>query len=109
MDMKILELQQAISLLREVTRGSSTIRLLHELQLLRHQLRSPSSEKCEVTINRLKMKLQSKVERARRLEKNHKRLHQNGFFQRDAFTKNWVSKLSIQITFPPSESEIEQY
>ena len=56
------------------------------------------------------MELQSKVERARRLEKNRKRLRQNGLFQRDAkrFYRE-LGKQTIQITTPPSESEIERY
>ena len=67
-------------MLREVMWESSSIRLLHELQLLRHQWSIPRLETCEVTINWLKMELQSKVEQARRLEKNRKRLCQNGLF-----------------------------
>ena len=69
-----------------------------------------SSEAHGVTINRLKMELRSKVENARRLEKNRKRLRQNGLFQRDArrFYRD-LGKQTIQITSPPSESEIEQY
>ena len=67
-------------------------------------------ETCEVTINWLKMELQSKVERARRLEKNRKRLCLNGLFQRDAgqFYRK-LCKRTIQITSPPFEAEIEQY
>ena len=63
-----------------------------------------------MTINRLKMELQSKREKARRLEKNRKRLRQNGLFQRDArrFYRE-LGKQTIRITSPPSESEIEQY
>ena len=82
--MEILTLRRAISLLLEVRKGSSSIRMLHELQLLWHWLGISCSESCEVTINRLKMELKSKVERTRRLEKNRKRLRQNGLFQRDA-------------------------
>ena len=110
LDMEILRLRRAISRLQEVRKGSSSIRLLHELLLLLHQLSIPRSEICEVTTNRLKMKLQAKVERARRLEKNRKRLHQNGLFQRDAsrFYRE-LGKQTIQITSPPSESEIVQY
>ena len=56
------------------------------------------------------MELKSKVERTRRLEKNRKRLRQNGLFQRNA---GWfyreLGKQTIQVTSPPSESEIEQY
>ena len=107
--MEILALWRAISLLQEVRRGSSSIRLLHELQLW-HQLSIPHSETCEVTINRLKMGLQSKVSQARRLKKNHKRLHKKGLFQRDAGRLyRELGKQTIQITSPPSESEIEQY
>ena len=80
LDMEILTLRRGISLLQEVRKGSSSIRLLHELRLLRHRLSIARSETCEVAINRLKMELQSKVERARRLEKNRKRLRQNGLF-----------------------------
>ena len=63
-----------------------------------------------MTINRLKMELQSKREKARILEKNRKRLRQNGLFQRDArrFYRE-LGKQTIQITSPPSEFEIEQY
>ena len=45
-----------------------------------------------------------------RLEENLKRLRQNGLFQRDArrFYRD-LGKQTIQITSPPSESEIEQY
>ena len=55
------------------------------------------------------MELKSKVERTRRLEKNHKRLHQNGLFQRDAGRVDRELGKTIQVTFPPSESEVEQY
>ena len=101
----------AISLLHEARKGSSSIRLLHELPT------PPSAvEYCSfggtrgVTIYRLKMELRSKAEKARRLEKNRKRLRQNGLFQRDArrFYRD-PGKQTIQITSPPSESEIEQY
>ena len=94
--MEILRLRRAISLLLEVRKGLSNIRMLHELRLLLHQLGISCSESCEVTINRLKMELESKVERTRRLEKNRKRFRQNGLFQRDAgrFTESWVSRLS---------------
>ena len=63
-----------------------------------------------MTINRLKMELQSKREKVRRLEKNRKRLRQNGLLQKDArrFYRE-LGKQTIQITSPPSESEIEQY
>ena len=56
------------------------------------------------------MELKSKVKRTRRLEKNRKRLCQNGLFQQHA---RWfyreLGKQIIQVTSPPSESEIEQY
>ena len=99
-----------ISLLREVGRGSLSIRLLHEIQLLQHQLSIPRSDTYKVTINRLKMKLQFNVKGARRLEKNHKTLRQNGLFQRDAerFYRK-LGKRTIKIITTPSESEIEQY
>ena len=44
------------------------------------------------------------------MEKNRKRLRQNGLFQRDAgrFYRE-LGKRTIQITSPPSESEIVQY
>ena len=56
------------------------------------------------------MELMFKVERIRRLEKNCKRLRQNGLFQRDArrFYRE-LGKQTIQVTTPPSEFEIEQY
>ena len=84
--------------------------MLHELQLLRHRLGISCSESCEVSINQLKMELKSKVELTRRLEKNRKRLRQNGSFQQDAgrFYRE-LGKQRIQVTSPPSESEIEQY
>ena len=84
--------------------------MLHEHRRLRHRLGISCSESCEVTINRLKMELKSKVERIRRLEKNRKRLSQNRLFQRDAgrFYRE-LGKQTIQVTSPPSESEIEQY
>ena len=82
--MEILTLQCTISLLLKVRKGSSGIRMLHELQLLQHPLGISCLESCEVTIRRLKMELKFKVEGARRLEKNRKRLHQNSLFQRDA-------------------------
>ena len=98
--MEIVALWQAIFLLQEVRRGSSSIRL-HELQFLQHQLSIPRSETCEVTIHQLKMELQSKVERTRRLEKNQKRLHQNGLFQRNALRfYRELGKRTIQITSP---------
>ena len=109
--MEITTLRRAISLLQETRKGSSSIRLLHELRLLRQRLSIAPSEARDVTINRLKMELQSnKREKARRLEKNRKRLRQNGLFQRDArrFYRE-LGKQTIQITSPPSESEIEQY
>ena len=110
LDMEIPTLRRAISLLEEARKGSSSIRLLHELRLLRQRLSIAPSEARDVTINRLKMELQSKREKARRLEKNRKRLRQNGLFQRDArrFYRD-LGKQTIQITSPPSESEIEQY
>ena len=110
LDMKILTLRRAISLLLEVRKGSSGIRMLHELRLLRYRLGISCSESCEVTISRLKMEVKSKVKRTRRLEKTRKRLCQNRLFQRDAgrFYRE-LGKQTIQVTFPPSESEIEQY
>ena len=56
------------------------------------------------------MKLRSKAEKARRLEKNRKRLRQNGLFQRDArrFYRD-MGKQTIQTTSPPFESEFEQH
>ena len=108
--MEILTLRRAISLLLEVRKGSSGIRMLHELRLLRHWLGISCLVSYEVTINRLKMELKSKVEQTRRLEKNRKRLRQNGLFQRDAgwfYTE--LGKRTIQVTSLPSESEIEQY
>ena len=56
------------------------------------------------------MELRSKAEKARRLEKNRKRLRQNGLFQQDArrFYRD-LGKHTIQITSAPSEYEIEQY
>ena len=110
LDMEILTLRCAISLLLEVRKGSSGIRMLHELRRLRHRLGISCSESCEVSINRLKMELKSKVERTRRLEKNCKKLRQNELFQRDAgrFYRE-LDKQTIQVTSPPSEFEIEQY
>ena len=108
--MEILTLRRAISLLLKVRKGSSGIRMLHELRLLRHRLGISCSESCEVTINQLRMELKYKVERTRRLDKNRKRLRQNGLFQQDA---GWfyreLGKQTIQATSPPSEYEIEQY
>ena len=54
--------------------------------------------------------MQSKRDKARRLEKNRERLRQKGLFQRDA-RRFYIDlgKQTIQITSPPSESEIEQY
>ena len=97
--MEILRLRRAISLLLEVRKGLSNIGMLRELRLLLHQLGISCSESCEVTINRLKMELESKVERTRRLEKNRKRLRQNGLFQRDAgrFYRE-LGKQTIQVT-----------
>ena len=56
------------------------------------------------------MEVKSKVKPTRRLEKNRKRNCQNGWFQRDAgrFYRE-LGKQTIQVTFPPSESDIEQY
>ena len=102
--MEIDALQLAISVLREVRSGTSSSRLLHELQLLRHQFSIPHSETCEVTINRLKMELQCRVERARRMEKNRKRLRRmvcfNGML--GGFTGNWVSGLSRSLHHHPN-------
>ena len=108
--MEILTLRRAISLLQEVTKGSSGIRMLHELRLLRHRLGISCLESCEVSINRLKMVLKSKVERTSMLEKNPERLRQNGLFQRDVgrFYRE-LGKQTSQVTSLPSESEIEQY
>ena len=107
--MDILSLRRAISLLLGVRMCSSCILMLHELRLLRHRLSISFFESCKVYINRLKMELKSKFERTRTLENNRKRLHQNGLFQRDAgrFYRE-LGKQTIQVTFPPSESEIEQ-
>ena len=107
LDTEILTLRRAISLLLEVRKGSSGIHMLHEL---RHRLGISCSESCEVSINRLKMELKPNVERTRRLEKNRKRLRQNGLFQRHAgrFYRE-LGKQTIQVTSPSSESEIEQY
>ena len=56
------------------------------------------------------MELKSKVERTRSLENNGKRLRQNGLFQRDAErVYRELGNQTIQVTSPPSESEIEQY
>ena len=78
--------------------------MLHELRLLQHRLGISCSESCEVTINRLKMKLKSKVEQTRRLEKNCKRLRQNGLFNEmlDGFTESWISRLSRSLPRHPS-------
>ena len=67
LEMEITTLRRAISLLQEARKGSSSIRLLHELRLLRRRLSIAPSEARDVTINRLKMELQSKREKARRL------------------------------------------
>ena len=101
LDMENTTLRRAISLLQEARKGSSSIRLLHELLLLRQRLSINPSVARDVTINRLKMELQSKREKARRLEKNRKRLRQNGLFQRDArrFYRE-LGKQTIQITSP---------
>ena len=110
LDMEITALRRAISLLHEARKGSSSIRLFHELRLLRQRLSIAPSEARGVTINRLKMELRSKVEKARRLEKNRKRLRKNSLFQRDArrFYRD-LGKQTIQITSPQSESEVEEY
>ena len=101
LDMEILILRRTISLLLEVRKGSSSIRMLHELRLLRHRLGISYSESCEVSINRLKMELKSKVKRTRRLEKTHKRLRQNGLFQRDAGRLyRELGKQTFQVTSP---------
>ena len=56
------------------------------------------------------MELQSKVERASRLEKNRKRRPQNGLFQGDVGRfYSELGKRTIQINSQPLESEIEQY
>ena len=108
--MEITTLRRAICLLLESRKGSSSIRLLPELRLLRQRLSIACSEARDVTINRLRMELQSKIEKARRLERNRKRLRHNGLFKRDArrFYRD-LGKETIQIASPPSESEIEQY
>ena len=100
-DMEITTLRRAISLLQKTRKGSSSIWFLHELRLLRQRLSNALSEARDVTINRLKMELQSKREKARRLEKNRKRLRQNSLFQRDArrFYRD-LDKQTIQITSP---------
>ena len=56
------------------------------------------------------MELQCKVERARRLEKNRKRLCQIVSFQRDD-SRCYIElgKQTIHTTSPLSKSEIEQY
>ena len=110
LDMEITMLRRAISLLQEARKGTSSIRLLHELRLLRQRLSIAPSEARDVTINRLKMEVQSKRLKAKRLEKNRKRLRQNGLFQRDArrFYRE-LGKQTIQMNSPPSEFEIEQY
>ena len=107
LDMEITTLRRAISPLQEARKGSSSIRLLHELRLLRQRLSIAPSEARDVTINRLKMELQSKLEKARRLEKNRKTSPEQ-FVPRDArrFYRD-LGKQTIQINFPPSESEIE--
>ena len=57
LDMEITTLRRAISLLQEARKGSSSIRLLHELRLLQQRLSIAPSEARDVTINRLKMEL----------------------------------------------------
>ena len=51
LDMEILTLRRVISLLLKVRKGSSGIRMLHELRHLRHRLGISCSESCEVSIN----------------------------------------------------------
>ena len=60
LDREIASLRREISLLHEATKGSSSIQLLHELRLLRQRLGIALLEARGVTINRLKMELQSK-------------------------------------------------
>ena len=105
--MEITTLRRAISLLHEAHRAFGCCM---SFRLLRQRLSIAPSEARGVTIYRLKMELRSKAEKARRLEKNRKRLRQNGLFQRDArrFYRD-LGKQTMQITSPPSESEIEQY
>ena len=67
LDMEIATLRRAISLLQEAIKGSSRIRLFHELRLLRQRLSIVPSEARGVTINRLKT---DKVKKAWRLEMN---------------------------------------
>ena len=107
--MQITTLCRAICLLQEARKGSLSFRLLHELRLLRQRFSTAPSEARDVTINRLKMELRSKVEKARRLEKNRESLRPNSLFQRDArrFYRD-LGKQTIHITSPPSVSEIEQ-
>ena len=49
--MEITTLRRAISLLQEARKGSSSIRLLHELRLLRQRLSIAPSEARDVTFN----------------------------------------------------------
>ena len=103
LNLEIRTLRRAISLFLEVRKGSSGIRMLHELRLLWHRLGISCSESCEVFVNRLKMELKSKDERTRRLEKNRKRLRQNGCFDEmlKGFTESSVSRLSWSISDHP--------
>ena len=102
LDMEILALRQVISLLQEVRSSSSSIHLLHEFQLLQHQLSISHLETCEATINQLKMELQSNVEQARRriVRDFTKMVYFNEYISMDAgrFYRE-LGKQSIQITF----------
>ena len=65
----------------------------------------PASESCEVSINRLKMELKSKVERTRRLEKNpYFDFARIVCFNKmlNGFTESWVSRLSRSLPRHPS-------
>ena len=103
LDMEVTTLRRAISLLQEAyaLKGSSSFRLLHELRLLRRRLSIAPSEARDVTINRLKIELQSKREKARRLERDFARMVcSNGTL--DGSTESWVSRLSRSLPRHPS-------
>ena len=102
--MEFCTLRRAISLLLKVRKDSSSIRMLHELLILWHGVGISGFESCEVTINRLKMELESKVERTggwRRIVTDFARtVCFNEML--DGFTESWVSRLSKSLSRHPS-------
>ena len=104
LDMEITTLRRAISLLHEARKGSSSIRLLHELRLLRQRLSIAPSEARGVTINQLKWNCGLRWRKPgewRRIERDFARtVCSDG--TPNGSTETWVNRLSRSLPRHPS-------